>query len=270
MKQTSRWCRGSKTGPPDAVARRVELLLKWSASPPAEFRRRYPRQLSGGQQQRVGIARALAANPPLLLLDEPFAALDPITRFELQRQFLELGRTVAKAALFVTHDVREALMVATRIALLNDGALELLHPRRIPGRPNPRGAGISRLASKSTGEQHERPPGPRRSSALSLEHVELVAHNHRRCRRRRPSRRECSWRAGPRAALGLGFANIAQTIPSLALFGFLLPLPFIGGIGKRTAIVALFLYALLPILRNTLMGILAWMRRCANRRWPWE
>src|SRR6185503_15402420 len=94
--------------------------------PPDEYRARYPRQLSGGQKQRVGIARALAADPPLLLLDEPFAALDPITRFDLQRQFLELRRTVRKAALFVTHDVREALMMATRVALLKDGVLDLL------------------------------------------------------------------------------------------------------------------------------------------------
>jgi osmoprotectant transport system ATP-binding protein len=111
---------------PEKVARRVEFLLEAVGLPPGEFRARYPRQLSGGQRQRVGIARALAADPPLLLLDEPFAALDPISRFELQRQFLELRRTVRKAALFVTHDVREALMMASRIALLKDGALDLL------------------------------------------------------------------------------------------------------------------------------------------------
>jgi osmoprotectant transport system ATP-binding protein len=112
--------------PPDKVAHRVQELLSLVGLDPAEFCGRRPRQLSGGQKQRVGIARALAADPPLLLLDEPFAALDPITRFELQRQFLELRRTLRKAALFVTHDVREALMMGTRIALLKDGALELL------------------------------------------------------------------------------------------------------------------------------------------------
>jgi osmoprotectant transport system ATP-binding protein len=111
---------------PDRVAARVELLLEAVGLAPEEFRHRYPRQLSGGQRQRVGIARALGADPPLLLFDEPFASLDPITRFELQRQFLELRRTVRKTALFVTHDVREALMLASRIALLRDGALELL------------------------------------------------------------------------------------------------------------------------------------------------
>jgi osmoprotectant transport system ATP-binding protein len=111
---------------PARVAARVELLLEAVGLAPAEFRHRYPRQLSGGQRQRVGIARALGADPPLLLFDEPFASLDPITRFELQRQFLELRRTVRKTALFVTHDVREALMLASRIALLHDGALELV------------------------------------------------------------------------------------------------------------------------------------------------
>jgi len=108
------------------VAQRTKGLLAAVGLDPAEFRGRYPRALSGGQRQRIGIARALAADPPLLLLDEPFAALDPITRFDLQRQFLALRREMGKAAVFVTHDVREALMMATRIALLKDGAVELL------------------------------------------------------------------------------------------------------------------------------------------------
>jgi osmoprotectant transport system ATP-binding protein len=110
----------------DRIAARVDELLTLVGLPPAGFRDRYPRQLSGGQKQRVGIARALAADPPLLLLDEPFAALDPITRHDLQQQFLELRRTLGKAALFVTHDVREALALATRIILLKDGAVEVV------------------------------------------------------------------------------------------------------------------------------------------------
>jgi osmoprotectant transport system ATP-binding protein len=115
---------------PDKIAARVGFLLGAVGLEPAEFRHRYPRQLSGGQKQRVGIARALAADPPLLLFDEPFGALDPITRFELQHHFLELRNTVRKTALFVTHDVREALMLASRIALLKDGVLDLLLPPR--------------------------------------------------------------------------------------------------------------------------------------------
>jgi osmoprotectant transport system ATP-binding protein len=111
--------------PAERIAPRVEELLAAVGLDFAEFRGRYPRELSGGQRQRVGIARALAADPPLLLLDEPFAALDPIARFDLQRQFLRLRGELGKAALFVTHDVREALMMATRIVLLKDGAVEL-------------------------------------------------------------------------------------------------------------------------------------------------
>jgi len=112
--------------PAERIASRVDELLDTVGLPPGEFRERYPRQLSGGQKQRVGIARALAGDPPLLLFDEPFAALDPITRVDLQRLFLDLRRRVRKTALFVTHDIREAMMIGSRIALLKDGALELL------------------------------------------------------------------------------------------------------------------------------------------------
>lgn len=109
---------------PAAVRARVHLLLESAGLPPAEFAARRPRQLSGGQKQRVGLARALAADPPVLLLDEPFGALDPVTRVDLRRQFIELSRSFGKTAVFVTHDVHEALAIGTRIALLNQGAVE--------------------------------------------------------------------------------------------------------------------------------------------------
>lgn len=112
--------------PADRIGARVDEMLELVSLPPGEFRHRLPRQLSGGQRQRVGVARALAADPPLLLLDEPFGALDPLTRAALQREFVTLTRRLGKTALFVTHDLREAMLVASRIALLIDGRLEVL------------------------------------------------------------------------------------------------------------------------------------------------
>ena len=110
----------------ERVRERVRELLRLVNLNPEQFAGRYPRELSGGQRQRVGVARALAAEPPLLLLDEPFGALDPLTRAELQREFAALARRLSKTVIFVTHDVREALLVATRIGLMHAGRLLLL------------------------------------------------------------------------------------------------------------------------------------------------
>jgi osmoprotectant transport system ATP-binding protein len=103
------------------IAARVEELLQLVGLEPREFANRRPRELSGGQRQRVGVARALAANPPILLMDEPFGALDPVTRAEMQREFNALARRLGKTIVFVTHDLREALFLASRIILLEAG-----------------------------------------------------------------------------------------------------------------------------------------------------
>jgi len=108
------------------IERRVDEMLSSVGLHPAEFRSRYPRQLSGGQRQRVGVARALAAGAELLLFDEPFGALDPVTRRELQDQFLELRRAFGRTSVFVTHDVREALRLGSRIAVLAGGRVETI------------------------------------------------------------------------------------------------------------------------------------------------
>ena len=104
---------------------RVSDLLEMVGLP-GDFAARYPAELSGGQRQRVGVARALAADPPLLLLDEPFGALDPLTRAGLQREFSALARSLNKTVVLVTHDVREALLLGTRIGLMDQGQLVLL------------------------------------------------------------------------------------------------------------------------------------------------
>ena len=105
------------------VRDRVDELLELAGLDPAEFRGRFPRELSGGQRQRVGVARALAADPPILLMDEPFGALDPLTRAEIQQEFVRLENRLKKTVVFVTHDIREALTVGTRITLLEAGRL---------------------------------------------------------------------------------------------------------------------------------------------------
>ncbi|MEU8120358.1 ABC transporter ATP-binding protein [Spirillospora sp. NPDC049024] len=104
------------------VRSRVDELLDMVGLDPGTYRGRYPKELSGGQQQRVGVARALAADPPAMLMDEPFGALDPITRERLQDAFLELQARIGKTIVLVTHDLTEALKLGDRIAILGQGA----------------------------------------------------------------------------------------------------------------------------------------------------
>ena len=139
--------------PQERIAARTKELLEQVDLPPGEFATRYPRELSGGQRQRVGVARALAADPKLLLFDEPFGALDPITRLELQNQFLALRDRLGKTSIFVTHDVREALRLGTRIGLLDRGRLETL----------------------ATPEQFLKSPGPQTRAFLAVLDRELHA-----------------------------------------------------------------------------------------------
>ena len=105
---------------------RVAEMLELVGLAPNKFARRFPSELSGGQRQRVGVARALAANPDLLLLDEPFGALDALTRNNLQREFATLVKELNKTAVFVTHDLREAMLLGSRIALVDKGKIVLL------------------------------------------------------------------------------------------------------------------------------------------------
>lgn len=114
----------------EKIRARVREVLDMVGLPAGEFATRYPHELSGGQRQRVGLARALAANPPILLMDEPFGALDPITRAELQKEFSQLHKRLSKTVVFVTHDVSEALMLGDRIALMDAGALRGIYAPR--------------------------------------------------------------------------------------------------------------------------------------------
>src|SRR6202049_2319982 len=114
--------------PQDRIRARVKEMLELVGLPPAEFASRRPSELSGGQRQRVGVARALAADPPILLMDEPFGALDPVSRAELQREFRALASRLGKSIVFVTHDLREALLLGERIALLAAGKLVGVYP----------------------------------------------------------------------------------------------------------------------------------------------
>jgi len=118
------------------ILARCDELMKLVGLDPKEFSKRYPQELSGGQQQRVGFARALAAGPKIILLDEPFGALDPITRFSLQKELRSIHRKLGLTTVMVTHDVTEALLMADKIAIMADGnILQMATPKELVQHP---------------------------------------------------------------------------------------------------------------------------------------
>jgi osmoprotectant transport system ATP-binding protein len=124
---------------PARIEKRVKEVLQMVGLPAVEYGGRYPDQLSGGQRQRVGLARALAADPPILLMDEPFGAVDPLTRAELQKEFQQLQQNLRKTVVFVTHDVSEAFLLGDRIALMDSGKLNGIYtPRQFVAAVDPK------------------------------------------------------------------------------------------------------------------------------------
>jgi ABC-type proline/glycine betaine transport system permease subunit len=236
----------------------------WSAFPPEQFADRWPDELSGGQRQRVGVARALAADPPVLLMDEPFGALDPVTRRQLHNEFRRIQARVGKCVILVTHDMVEARLLGDRVGVMERGRLIWCGPpTAIDASTDPV---VRELSTRRVCRLHlHRQPREhllrfwidhRGELAVMLgEHVFLVAIS-------------TVIAAGLGVPLGVfaarrprlatpfvAVANVVQTIPSLAMFGFLLPVPLLGGVGARAAVVALVFYALLPIVRSTIVGI---------------
>ena len=235
---------------------------------------RYPAALSGGEQQRAGVARALAAAPRVMLLDEPFAALDPLTRDRLQQSFLSLRARLGLTAVFVTHDVAEAVVLADRVGVMRGGRLvQVDTPAAIARRPGRRGrraplrhAPPPGADGRGAARPRARPPARgRRMSEVLARLPELLAAHVRLTL--------ASLAAGVLLAVPLGVvatrvrvleapvlavAGVIQTVPALALLAGMVPLLSalgLPGIGPLPAFLALVLYSLLPILRNTVAGI---------------
>jgi osmoprotectant transport system ATP-binding protein len=155
--------------PKPRIAARVEEMLALVGLEPREFLRRFPGELSGGQRQRVGVARALAADPPVMLMDEPFGAVDPIVRERLQNEFLAILRRLRKTIILITHDIDEAIRMGDRIALMKDGrVVQYDTPDRILAAPADTfvaefvgsDRGLKRLALITAGEAAVRAPAP--------------------------------------------------------------------------------------------------------------
>ncbi|MBS4205523.1 ABC transporter ATP-binding protein [Bacillus sp. FJAT-49754] len=135
------------------IEERIDFLLELIELPPQDYRKRYPRQLSGGQQQRVGLARALAGNPSIMLMDEPFGAIDAITRSSLQDEMIQIQRKLNKTILFVTHDIDEALKLGDKIVIMNEGVIQQFDtPLNII--TNPTNSFVSQLVHSDDVVQH--------------------------------------------------------------------------------------------------------------------
>ena len=176
------------TGVPKATAREGALELMDTVGLDRSLADRYPSQLSGGQQQRVGVARGLAVDPNILLMDEPFGAVDPIVRDELQQELLRLQRELGKTIVFVTHDIDEAFLLGDQVVILEQG-----RPHRAAGhaRGDPR-----RTRRTTSSRLHRR--RPRQASAdVVVEHAAPATTRARR-RRRLPGRRHRGARRAPR------------------------------------------------------------------------
>ena len=258
-------------GWPPSVSRRgsTNCSLSWSSIPPCATADRA--SLSGGQQQRVGVARALAAEPRVMLLDEPFGALDPVTRERLQQSFLRIRTRLALTTVFVTHDMTEALTLADRIGVMHEGRLlQLGTPRdlltrpaddyvdRLMSTPRRQAAVVDALIGGTAAE------GPVVTELLAVLPSYLTAHLQLTLLALLLSvgvsvplgvaATRVAWIEQPALAL----AGLIQTVPSLALLAAMVPvLAALGlqSIGFLPAIVGLTLYGVLPVLRNTVTGI---------------
>ena len=257
--------------PAGRIAARVDELLDLVHLPPGQYRSRRPGQLSGGQQQRVGFARALAAGPRVMLLDEPFGALDPVTRDELRGEFLQIRRQLGLTAVMVTHDMTEALLSADLIAVMNAGRLlRVGTPRELLTDPGDDFVAALMAGPRRQADQLEALSAePRRGRFAMIEHLaeilsELPAYlgGHMLLSLAAlavglATSMPLGIAAVRRPRLGemmLSIAGVVQTVPSLAFLALMVPL--LGGrIGFLPAFLALTLYSILPILSGTIVGI---------------
>ncbi len=191
--------------PKDRIAARVRELLELIGLDPDEMARRYPAQLSGGQRQRIGVARALAADPPLMLMDEPFGAIDPINRARLQDEFLRLQQRVRKTVVFVTHDIDEAIKMGDRIAILRDGGVLAQYATPAEILTHPADAFVAQFVGADR--------ALKRLSLTTLAEVELVEPNGLRRDGRPSDTRQVPLETSVRDALSLLLTSNGEPLP---------------------------------------------------------